>query len=91
MKKKSTRNVNDYYDYHLTVGGLRKALEGKPDNTPVYYQRIEDAYFEKFGWQDDVVTLKENDGFLDWDDEYVLAHCVVRTDQKKGFFITAHY
>ena len=34
----------------LTVGELRKRIEGLPDTTPVYYQRIEDFYFAEHGW-----------------------------------------
>ena len=36
--------------HYLSVGQLRKNLEGLPDNAPVYYQRIEDMYFEKNHW-----------------------------------------
>lgn len=36
--------------HSLTVGQLRNKLEGLPDNAPVYYQRIEDFYFEKNNW-----------------------------------------
>ncbi len=83
--------THDYYDTHLTVGCLKKALKGLDDDTPVYYQRIEDAYFEKFGWQKDVIKIKDFDGIVHWTDEFVRAYCVVSTDKKPGFFITAHY
>lgn len=44
-------NVVHRKNHHgLTVGKLKKSLEGMPDNTPVYYQRIEDSYFEKNNW-----------------------------------------
>lgn len=35
----------------LTVGKLKESLEGLPDNMPVFYQRIEDNYFEKNNWK----------------------------------------
>ena len=35
----------------LTVGQLRKSLEGLPDYMPVAYQRIQDVYFNKHGWK----------------------------------------
>ena len=35
----------------LTVGELKKSLEGLPDNTPVLYQRIEDFYFDQHQWK----------------------------------------
>jgi hypothetical protein len=34
----------------MTVGQLRKSLDGLPDDMPVLYQRIEDLYFENYGW-----------------------------------------
>lgn len=80
--------THDYYDACLTVGSLRKALRGLDDSVPVYYQRIEDAYFKKHGWSKTSVFL--NDA---WDgrEEFTRAFCVVSTDQAPGFFITAHY
>lgn len=36
---------------HLTVGELKKCLEGLSDDLPVYYQRIEDEpYFKDGDW-----------------------------------------
>lgn len=33
-----------------TIKDLKKDIENLPDNMPVYYQRIEDFYFEKNNW-----------------------------------------
>jgi len=38
-------------DCYLTVGQLRKQLEGLPDDMPVYYQRIEDHFFDESNWK----------------------------------------
>ena len=37
-------------DFYMTVGDLRNAIEGMPNSAKVYYQRIEDVYFDKHGW-----------------------------------------
>jgi hypothetical protein len=54
--------VNKHVDLGLsmTVGELKKRLEGVLDTTPVAYQRIEDVYFEKHNW--DQASIK-----LTWD------------------------
>ncbi len=79
--------THDYYDYYLTVGGLKKAIKDLPDETPVYYQRIEDVYFKKYGWSKNSIKFV---GEMDIEEEYTRAFCVVNMNQP-GFFITAHY
>jgi len=46
------RQMNEFkqFESHMTVGDLRKKIEGLPDDTPVLIERIEDVYFEKHGW-----------------------------------------
>lgn len=46
----ATSVIDDPYS-GLTVGQLRKNLESLPDNAPVFYQRIEDSYFENNNWK----------------------------------------
>jgi len=36
---------------YMTVGDLKKALENVSDECEVRYQRIEDVYFDKNGWE----------------------------------------
>ena len=43
----------------LRVGHLKQILSGLPDDLPICYQRIEDAYFKKHGWKPEF-TLNEN-------------------------------
>lgn len=38
-------------DFHLTVKELKNIIKDLPDDTKVYYQRIEDFYFEGGGWE----------------------------------------
>lgn len=42
--------VDDNFPY-LSVGDLKELIKDLPDNMPVAYQRIEDMYFEKYGWK----------------------------------------
>ena len=42
------KHVQDTWEDHLTVRELKAMLSDLPDETPVYYQRIEDVYFEKY-------------------------------------------
>lgn len=49
---------------YLTVGELRKSIEGLSDDALVLSQRIEDIYFESHNWK---VVRKSND----WTSEYL--------------------
>ena len=75
----------------LTVGALRKALDDLPDKTPVYYQRIEDTYFEEGkGWKENELLVPDND-FHEYNDEYIRALCCFQDSRKPRLLITAHY
>lgn len=78
------------WEHYLTVSELRKALADLPDEAPVFYQRIEDLYFEQHGWAANVVE-KPNDMWPDQQDQYIRAFCVVRYADEPTLFITAHY
>jgi len=83
-----TKNDDDFY---LTVGQLRRVLENLPDNTKVYYQRIEDAYFEKHGWTPDLLVPDDSKHIYPDipDNEYVRAFCAF--DFEGRLCLTAHY
>lgn len=53
---------------YMKAGDLKKALADVPDDVEIRYQRIEDAYFEKNGW--DKVSKKLPWGFEQHPDEY---------------------
>lgn len=75
-------------DYNMTVKDLKEALIGIPDDYKVYYQRIEDVYFEKHGWSGKKMRFDET-GFS----EYVRAFSAYAYYKKrqKAFIINAHY
>lgn len=82
-------------DDHLTIKGLKEALKDLPDNIPVYYQRIEDVYFEKYGWDKSALSLVwEQFGTEVIYNDYTRAFsCYKHTtkDGKEVFVINAHY
>jgi hypothetical protein len=79
-------------NHYLTVGGLRKILEGLPPRTPVHYQRIEDVYFDKHGWKPDL--LIPDPDMAEFKDEFVRAFCAFQYRDDEGkmqLLLTAHY
>jgi len=74
----------------LTVGQLKERLKDVPDDTPVFYQRIEDVYFEKHGWKTEKLV---------WDfyameyiySEYIPAFSCYKHTDEDVFVINAHY
>ena len=68
----------------LTVGDLKKSLEGIDDSLEVSIQRIEDIYFEKHGWSV-CPLLWEPEQYS----EYISASSSYRNNDK--FVINAHY
>lgn len=99
-KDKAERYTNEEFEAYrtqqwpgLTVGQLRKKLEGLPDDMLVMYHRIEDFYFRENHWK---VTL------ACWEKhyepahlcEYIRAWSAYPTETEHGdkvFTITAHY
>lgn len=49
-------------DHYLTVGQLKEKLAELSDDTPVYYQHIEDSYIWKHGWKPIKILDTENSG-----------------------------
>jgi len=82
--------VKDDDEFYLTVGDLRSAMKDLPDNAKVYYQRIEDVYFEKHGWKPDLLVP---DDFMpderELDNQYVRAFAGFKYDGR--LCLTAHY
>ncbi len=49
------------WDEYLTVGSLKEILSKLPDDLPVYYQHIDDAYMWKGGgWVDNAVRTRDS-------------------------------
>lgn len=77
-------------DHYLTVGQLRQVIQNLPDEAKVYYERIEDVYFNKYGWVSDKLIPVYPDGEADdIKDEYLRAWCAFNRDG--DVCITAHY
>lgn len=77
-------------EFYMTVGDMRKAIEGLPDTARVFYERIEDVYFDKWNWEADMYLptqgVPEQDQVFD---EYLRAYAGYHRDG--DLFITAHY
>lgn len=71
---------------HLTVGALRKAMEGLPDDAPVVYQRIEDVYFETHSWTTVARPSHDVEGMT----SYIRAYWA-GTRGEQVLFLDAHY
>jgi len=79
--------MDKYIDCHLTVGRLRKVLESLPDDMPVYYQRIEDFYFQNHNWTTTRMLFEPPDNYSD----YVRAFTALKHWHENAFVINAHY
>jgi hypothetical protein len=75
------------YEHHLTVGQLREAMEGLPDEAPVFYQRIEDVYFADNGWR---TVQRPSLDVPGQSTDYIRAYWAL-TRGEKALFIEAHY
>ena len=80
--------MDDQYEFYMTVGDLKKQLEGIPDNTPVYYQRIKDWYFDPKlgGW--DTLSLRWE---YDQKTEGIRAFGSYFDEENNAFLLHAHY
>jgi hypothetical protein len=86
--------------YSLTIGRLKEFLEEHKDELDddgiVYYQRIEDFYFERNGWDHSVRVKYDYFGMdmnpLDMhEDQYIVAFSPVKYKNDRNLYITAHY
>lgn len=81
------------FDPNLTVGRLREAIKDLPDDAPVYYERIEDVYFEKHGWTTEPRPNPDGPG-RDNDfppSQFIRAFTTIRYRDCNGLYITAHF
>ena len=86
--------------HYLTVGELKKFLEetNLPDNSPVLIQRVEDFYYEKWGWG---VYMKENENSFSNEKGEIVKEsltqyhpafsCAFYKDEDNILFINLHY
>jgi hypothetical protein len=86
--KNKKENYENYrrLDCYLTVGRLKKTLENVPDDTKVYYQRIEDFYFNENDWK-----MK----YMRWENyemsEYIRTFSAYKHPDTGDFVLNAHY
>lgn len=74
-----------------TTGQLKKLLENIPDDAIVNIERVEDIYFDKYGWTTQRVVFQElNDLPYEYND-YFPAHCGIYLKDKNEMVILAHY
>ena len=78
-------------DHQLTVGDLRKMIDGVPDDTPVGQERIEDKYFEIHGWS--TTTFPGNTAIHgEWmPAEWIRCFTGWYDEENEVFLITPHY
>lgn len=83
------KEFKEKYNYHLTVGKLKKCLEDYPDDALVVAQRVEDIYYEKHSWE----TLKKPDGlYPEYNNEYTPVWSpALYKDDKDCFYLDLHY
>lgn len=66
---------------NMSVRELKEKLENVPDETIVYYQRIEDKYFETGGWETTEIDTSD----------YVKAFTAKYHEVSNAFVVNAHY
>ena len=66
---------------NMTVRELKEKLENVPDDAVVYYQRIEDHYFETGGWETTEIDTSD----------YVKAFTAKCHEDSNAFVVNAHY
>ena len=77
-------------DFYLTVGDIRRVIADLPDDSRVFYERIEDGYFEQHGWiPDKLIPYLDSTPSDNINDEYLRAFSAFRRDG--DLHITAHY
>jgi hypothetical protein len=83
------KEYKEKYKHYLTVGQLKKQLEDYPEDALVVAERVEDKYYEKYGW----TTLKKADLINpEWNNEYSAVWSpVTYGDDKECFYLDLHY
>lgn len=77
------------YKHNMTVGDLRKVIEGLPDDGKVMVQRVEDMYFEQHNWA--VYEKQQEVGMLTHENQYHPAWCAIRYPDEPHLFLDLHY
>lgn len=78
----------------LTVGQLKKILEREDfnDNTPVFIERVEDIYFEKYSWKTETLVFqRDKNGEIMESAEIFQASQVQGSKDRNKLIIYAHY
>jgi hypothetical protein len=102
-KKNAVPEENSMKLEYLTVGMIKKLVADLPSDTKIYYERIEDIYFEENGWK--ATPLKsdawwDRAGFDVIDDgkptkdetgEWIEAYEAFYNEEEGALKITAHY
>ena len=85
--------ITNITDCYMTIKRLKEAIEDLPDDGKIFYERIEDSYFEKHGWSSGE-TYRQKPS-CDWPgefDEFTMVWCHIRYKEKDGnLYLTAHY
>jgi hypothetical protein len=79
---------------YMTVGDLKKFIKENriPDDALILYQRIEDVYFKKYGWDKSICTVvKPSYDFRGETDTFVTAWSPVKYKGDDNVYVTAHY
>lgn len=91
-----SKNMNEPYkkdddDFYCTVGHLRRVIADLPDDAKVYYERIEDVYFERHGWTPDLLVPDDSKHIYPDipDNQYIRVFCAYKYDNR--LCLTAHY
>jgi len=93
------RNKNNRENY-LTIADLKKIIKNMDDSDHVFYQRIEDIYFEPGkGWKENSVFKRDvfvrNDEYNPEDpnhhDQFVEVFSALKYDEEKNLYLSAHY
>jgi hypothetical protein len=77
------------FESHLTVGRLKQLIADRPDDSPVFIERVSDWYFEpERGWQETSVFKNLGEGHLQ---QFVQAYWAVCMKDDDAVYITPHY
>lgn len=77
--------------HYLTVGRLKQLTADLPDDAPVYYQRLEDSYFDRDRTWASVVLDESNYGDDSCHGDYIRPWGAFRIKDDKAVYLTAHY
>ena len=84
----------DSFPVYLTADVLKEVLEHVPDDAKVYYERIEDVYFEENGWKNEWLMDDEWFDRANPDskgENWINAFGIFYNKEENALKITAHY